>query len=220
VFKHKLNLTYLLKMKLTAHFTALAISTLLVACGTSTEKNTENAENSSEAVINYNVSTEESNVNWLGEVAGVYGHDGDVKIATGNVTVEGGQITAGNITIDMTSISPANPEQYTDEDGKRASDLKAHLSTGDFFLVDQFPTATFTVKSHQGDKLVGDLTIRGNTSEETATITSMEATEQGMKAQAKLVFDRQKYDVAWVHFMKDMILSDDIQLTISIVGKP
>ena len=86
--------------------------------------------------------------------------------------------------------------------------------------MDQFPTATFTVKSQQGDKLVGDLTIRGKTNEETATITTMETTEQGMKAEAKLVFNRQKYDVAWVHFMKDMILSDDIQLTITLVGKP
>jgi polyisoprenoid-binding protein YceI len=119
----------------------------------------------------------------------------------------------------MTSIEPANPDQYTDEDGKRATDLKAHLSTGDFFLVDQFPTATFTVKSQQGDKLIGDLTIRGNTNEETATITAMEVTEQGVKVQAKLVFNRQKYDVAWVHFMKDMILSDDIQLNIEIVGR-
>ncbi len=207
-------------MKLVQHFIALAIATLLFACGSSSENKTENNEKGSETAISYRISSQESSVNWLGEVAGVYGHDGSINIAGGNVTVEGGQITAGTVTIDMTSIEPANPDQYADEDGKRASDLKAHLSTGDFFLVDEFPTATFTVKSHNGDKLVGDLTIRGNTNEETATITSMEATEQGMNAQAKLVFDRQKYDVAWVHFMKDMILSDDIQLDITLVGQP
>lgn len=207
-------------MKLVQHFITLAIATLLFACGSSSENKTENNENGSETAISYSISPQESSVNWLGEVAGVYGHDGSINIGDGNVTVEGGQITAGTVTIDMTSIEPANPDQYADEDGKRASDLKAHLSTGDFFLVNEFPTATFTVKSHNGDKLVGDLTIRGNTNEETATITSMEATEQGMNAQAKLVFDRQKYDVAWVHFMKDMILSDDIQLDITIVGKP
>ena len=48
----------------------------------------------------------------------------------------------------------------------------------------------------------------------------MEATPEGLKAEAKLVFDRQKYDVAWIHFMKDMILSDDIQINISLSGKP
>ncbi len=206
-------------MRLTPHFTALAISTLLFACGAPSENKTETSDNTA-TPVSYTISPEESTVTWKGEVAGVYGHDGTIKIAEGNVTVAGDQITAGTITINMTSIEPANPEQYTDEDGKRASDLKAHLSTGDFFLVEEFPTATFTVKSHQGDKLVGDLTIRGNTHEETATVSAIEATEQGMSAQAKLVFDRQKYDVAWVHFMRDMILSDDIQITIAIVGKP
>ena len=210
-------------MRLATQFTALAISTLLFACGKPSENNTESTESGetdAATAVSYTISPEASTVTWLGEVAGVYGHDGNIKITDGNVTVEGSQITAGNVTIDMTSIEPANPDQYADEDGKRASDLKGHLSTGDFFLVDEFPTATFVVKSHQGDQLVGDLTIRGNTNEETATITSMEATAEGMTAQAKLVFNRQKYDVAWVHFMKDMILSDDIQLTIALVGKP
>ncbi len=207
-------------MRLSSHFTALAISSLLFACGKPSENKTETTENDAATSVSYKISPQESTVTWLGEVAGVYGHDGTIKITEGNVTVEGSQITAGSVTIDMTSIAPANPDQYKDEDGKRASDLKAHLSTGDFFLVNEFPTATFTVKSHQGDKLVGDLTIRGNTNEATATITAMEAMEQGMTAQVKLVFDRQKYDVAWVHFMKDMVLSDDIQLNISLTGKP
>jgi polyisoprenoid-binding protein YceI len=200
-------------------FGASALIALVSACGNSNQGASESTSTNESTTTTYKIATEETVVNWLGEVAGVYGHDGTIKVSEGNVTVQGSQITGGNITIDMTSIEPANPEQYADEDGKRASDLKAHLSTGDFFLVDQYPTATFTIKSHQGDKLVGDLTIRGNKNEETATITSMEVTDQGLKAQAKLVFDRQKYDVAWVHFMKDMILSDDIQLDITIVGK-
>ena len=210
-------------MRLVQNFAALALSTLFYACGSPSENKTEtneNNENGADAPVSYTISTQESNVTWLGEVAGVYGHDGPINISAGNVTVEDARITSGTVTIDMTSITPANPENYADEDGKRASDLKSHLSTGDFFLVEEYPTATFTIKSQEGDKLVGDLTIRGKTNEETATITSMEATEQGMTAAAELVFNRQKYDVAWVHFMKDMILSDDIQLNIAIVGKP
>jgi polyisoprenoid-binding protein YceI len=210
-------------MRLFTNLTALAFSTLLFACGNTNETKeagSESTENGTKSTISYKIAPQESTINWLGEVAGVYGHDGTISIAEGNVTVQNAQIATGSITIDMTSITPANPENYADEDGKRASDLKSHLSTGDFFLVEEYPTATFTIKSQEGDKLVGDLTIRGKTNEETATITSMEATEQGMTAAAKLVFNRQKYDVAWVHFMKDMILSDDIQLTISIVGKP
>ena len=86
--------------------------------------------------------------------------------------------------------------------------------------LDEYPTATFVVKSQEGDKLIGDLTIRGKTNEETATINALEATPEGVKADVKLVFNRQKYDVAWVHFMKDMILSDDIQINVTLTGKP
>ncbi len=207
-------------MKITAQLTTLAIAMILFACGTSSEKNTENSENGTKEAISYKFTPDESTVNWRGEVAGVYGHDGIIRISEGSATVQDGQVTGGNITIDMTSIEPVNPEAYADEDGKRASDLKAHLSTGDFFLVEEYPTATFVVKSHEGDKLIGDLTIRGKTNEETATINSLEATAEGVKLDAKLVFNRQQYDVAWVHFMKDMILSDDIQLNITLTGKP
>lgn len=212
-----------INMKITTQLTALATATILFACGPSSDKSTEtteNTENSTGTAVSYKIAPAESTVTWKGEVAGVYGHDGAVTISEGNATVQDGKITAGTITIDMTTIEPANPETYADEDGKRASDLKAHLSTGDFFLVEEFPTATFVVKSHEGDKLIGDLTVRGKTNEETATITSLEATAEGMKLNANLVFDRQKYDVAWVHFMKDMVLADAIQLNISLTGKP
>ncbi len=207
-------------MKITTQLTALAIASILYACGPPSEKNTENTETGTETAVSYTITPQESTVTWRGEVAGVYGHDGAITINEGSATVQDGKITAGTITIDMTSIEPANPETYANEDGKRASDLKAHLSTGDFFLVEEFPTATFVVKSHEGDKLTGDLTIRGKTNEETATVDTLEATAEGMKLEAKLVFNRQKYDVAWVHFMQDMILSNDIQLNISLTGKP
>ena len=50
----------------------------------------------------------------------------------------------------------------------RNENRNKHLLTGDFFLAEQFPTATFTSKSWKksGDKtysVAGDLTIRGQT---------------------------------------------------------
>jgi len=40
-----------------------------------------------------------------------------------------------------------------------------------------------------------------------------------MTANGTLVFDRQKYDVAWEHFLEDTVLSDDITLEITLVAK-
>ena len=195
----------------------LAMTAILASCGTSGKTNTE-AENTTTTApeVTYSVDPAASVVAWRGEVAGVYGHDGVISIAEGTVTASGNTITGGKVVIDMTTIQPDNPESYKDEDGSRASDLVAHLSTGDFFLTETYPTATFVIKSQEGNNLIGDLTVRGITKEETATITSMVATPEGLSANATLVFNRQDYKVSWVHFMKDMVLSDDISLNISI----
>ena len=43
--------------------------------------------------------------------------------------------------------------------------MVGHLSNGDFFLVEEYPTATFAIKSMADGVITGDLTIRGNTKE-------------------------------------------------------
>ncbi len=194
---------------------------VLTSCGGGAKTSSENgAEVASAegAEITYAVNTSASEVSWKGEVAGVYGHNGVINIAEASVTAKGNTITGGKVVIDMTSIQPVDTAAYT-ASGKTPQDLVDHLTTGDFFLVEEYPTATFVIKSHTGNKLVGDLTIRGNTNEEEATITSLEVTDNGLTAKADLVFDRQKYEVAWVHYMKDMILSDDITIGISLSAK-
>lgn len=64
--------------------------------------------------------------------------------------------------------------------------------------------------------MTGDLTIRGKTKEETMELSSMEVTDGGLSAEGVLVFNRQDYDVKWVHFMKDMVLADNIEIKVSI----
>lgn len=198
-------------------FLVISIMAVISSCGSG--KKAAEAEATSEPVedaeVAYTVDAAASEVAWKGEVAGVYGHNGVINIAEGVVSAKGSTITGGSLVIDMTSIQPLDTASYT-ANGKVPQDLVDHLSTGDFFMTEEFPTATFVIKSHVGDKLIGDLTIRGNTKEEEATITSVEAAENGLSATADLVFNRQDYEVAWVHYMKDMILSDDITIGITI----
>ena len=93
------------------------------------------------------------------------------------------------------------------------------MSTKDFFQTDSFPTATFVITKVEGKTVKGNLTVKGKTNEETLNVESFENKDGVVTAAGKLVFNRQKYGVAWVHFMKDMILSDDIQLTIALTAK-
>lgn len=192
----------------------------MAACGSGGSADTSSDKVSDAVAVDYSVDKENSVVSWSGEVAGVYGHNGVIDISEGSISVIGDSIVGGKIVINMTTIQPRDSASYKDEDGRRASDLVGHLSTGDFFLVESFPTSSFIIKKHEGNKLIGDLTVRGITKEETATITSIENGPEGFKATADLVFDRQDYKVSWVHFMKDMVLSDDIKIGLEIYAKP
>ena len=197
----------------------------LVSCGGNhadeshaTEDHAAHAEGHDEAVTeeNYSVDVAASTVHWKGEVAGVYGHEGVIALKSGSHTVKGDQITGGEFVVDMTTITPQD-SGYSEENPP--SKLVGHLGTDDFFAIDKHPTSKFVVTSATDKEIKGTLTVRGKSNEETVQISSMEVTENGVKATGKLVFDRQKYDVAWVHYMKDMVLSDDITLDLEIVAK-
>lgn len=202
------------------NYIGLIALTIFTACtgGQKSDKE-EKATVGETKEVTYKIDSDASTVTWLGEVAGVYGHKGLIDIKEGAITASGNQIESGKVVIDMTTIAPTDSASYKDEDGRRASDLVGHLSTGDFFLVEEYPTATFVIKSHKGDALIGDLTIRGITKEVTAKLTSIETTAEGLKGSAELVFNRQDFKVSWVHFMKDMILSDDIKVNLDIQAK-
>ncbi len=49
-----------------------------------------------------------------------------------------------------------------------------HLKSGDFFGTDEFDKITFVTKSITENKVVGDLTIKGITNEETFNVNSTE----------------------------------------------
>ncbi|UXP31542.1 YceI family protein [Reichenbachiella agarivorans] len=199
---------------------AIILALLVAACGgkKTTEETTETETETVATEATYKVDTASSTVAWSGEVAGVYGHNGVIEITEGMISTKGDTITGGKVVIDMTTIQPLDSASYSEE--HPASDLVNHLSTGDFFLVETYPTSSFVIKSQLGSELTGDLTVRGITKEEKATITSLVVTPEGLTATADLVFNRQDYEVSWVHYMQDMILSDDIKIKLNIVAKP
>ena len=67
------------------------------------------------------------------------------------VVAEGGEDLAFTATLKTESVSTSNP------------DRDAHLKSADFFDVENNPTITFRSTELKGDKLHGDLTIRGTT---------------------------------------------------------
>ncbi|MEX2596891.1 MAG: YceI family protein [Salibacteraceae bacterium] len=204
--------------------TAITTTIALSACGggekksetaktDTTEESTEKAE-----IATWKVDEATSNVRWEGGTAGakVYSHFGTIAIQEGSVKTEGDELIAGSFSIDMTTINPKD-ENYSEEN--TPADLVGHLASDEFFAIEEYPMAMFNVKSVEDGKVIGDLTIRGKTHEEAIEIKSMNIEGDNMTAKGQLVFDRQKYDVKWEHYLQDVVLADDITLDIELNAK-
>lgn len=163
----------------------------------------------------YNIDTEASTVSWKGSVLGVYHHTGTVGLNPSQISTENGAITGGEFTVDLTNIVTTDSNYKKEEERAK---LVGHLQTAEFFNTAEHPTATFKITSVEGSTLTGDLTIRGITMEEKVENVSFTEENGTLNATGDLTFDRQKYDVKW-NFLKDMTLSDDIELKISLTGK-
>jgi polyisoprenoid-binding protein YceI len=205
---------------------------LFAACGGNTEdaagtdeaaEQTENTADAGEKPSGtYTLSPEESKLIWAGsmlKVGGVslYGHEGTINVQKGMIDVKEGEITGGTIVVDMQTITPTD-DQYNPEEGSTKEKLVGHLSSDDFFAVEEYPTATFEITGMQDNKIMGNMTIRGETHEEIIedVKTSMEGGK--MKAKGTMVIDRQKYNVAFKMPAEDKILSDDIELKFEIMA--
>lgn len=210
-------------MKLKA-LAAVAVSTLVLAsCSEAPKQAEETTNENTQEVATVEVATykaeEKSKVNWRGEVAGVYGHDGYVHLDNGTLEMKGNEIIGGTFVVDMTNIIPTDSSSSSYQSDEDIAKLVGHLSTEDFFHTGEHPTSTFVITSVNGNEVKGNLTVRGNTNEETMNIENLEVKGDEVFMTGKMVFNRQNYDVSWVHFMKDMILSDDIAITYSLVAK-
>ncbi|MBT3301362.1 MAG: YceI family protein [Bacteroidetes bacterium] len=214
----------------TKHLTfvlAIAIAFVVASCNNKTDEATHNHEDGTSheghdhatavEAISYAISLENSKASWSGNMIGVYSHEGDLLFSEGELSLADGKVTAGSFTVDMTTMITTDADALY----KMASreDLIGHLSNDDFFSVATYPTASFVVKSHEGSNIVGDLTIKGVTNEETLTDVVITENEGTISASGNLVFDRQVYNVSYKHTMSDMVLSDDIKLSIVVEAK-
>lgn len=216
-------------MKIRNYFLMLAIAGVLASCGgeTKTETTTTPEPTQEEVVetpttpegeeVTLIADVEQSNVRWEGNMTGAksYSHFGNIAIQEGTISVIGDQITGGNFVIDMKTINPTDKAYSGDHTPEK---LVGHLSTGDFFLVEEYPTASFTIKSVEGNVVHGDLTIRGITKPETIDIENITNNNDTVTATGKMVFDRQEFEVAYQNAAKDLILADDIALDITLVA--
>lgn len=137
----------------------------------------------------------------------------DVTIVTAPEDADG--INSIDATIDLASVNTNQPQR------------DAHLRTSDFFLVEEYPVATFhsTGGTWEGDNftIVGDLTLRGVTREVTLTGELGGVTTDGQGntragASASTTINRHDFGVSWNAAIEagGLTLGDDVKIDIDI----
>jgi polyisoprenoid-binding protein YceI len=143
------------------------------------------------------VDTKASKIHWLAKkVTGQ--HEGTIGLTSGSLVSDGKTVTGGDFVIDMKAIVCTD---ITDAEYNKK--FIGHISTGDFFEVEKFPTSTFKITKVAGGNITGDLTMKGVTKSITfpakvtmvagkATATAsipVDRTDFGVKYNSKKFFD-------------------------------
>jgi polyisoprenoid-binding protein YceI len=163
------------------------------------------------------VNTASSSVAWYAEkVTGK--HNGTVGISAGALNVNGNKLVGGNFTIDLKSIKDLDIA-----DAGYNQKFIGHISSGDFFEVEKFPTATFVITKIAGNQVTGNLTIKGITK---SISFPAEISVKGGKvaARASITIDRTDYNIKYgskkfFDSIGDKAIFDDFKLDISLISE-
>ena len=140
-------------LKTSGLFVATAL--VLASCGNNRETvETTEAQEVGEAVgETLQINTSTSEVTWRGyKPTGQ--HYGIIPITSGEVTVDGNEVTGGKFVFDITKLEVHDLEAGSDNHGK----LTGHLQSEDFFDASNHPEATFEITAIEafaaGDSVV------------------------------------------------------------------
>lgn len=165
----------------------------------------------------FNIAVAQSNIDWIGrKVTGA--HNGTINIKEGELSLAAGQITGGSFIIDTSSIKildisdPATNAQFA-----------GHLASDDFFSIDQYPEAYFEITAVHGNRVDGDLTIKGIThpiSFDAVVVLDGNV----LTASGKTVIDRTKYGIKFrsgnfFQNLGDTLIYNDFELNVSLTAK-
>lgn len=201
----------------------IAGSLILSSCGSDAVETTDakkEAEATAESVT-YKVDGKSSELQWWGKKL-AYGHTGLIDIKSGELSVEGENITAGNFVIDMNTIR----ETGEDVDPEKAEQLAGHLMSPDFFDAAAFPTSTFEITGVKGEKgkyeISGNLTIKG-ISKNITFPADVKIDGDNLTAEADVTINRNDWGVSYGSGVSgavaDQAIADDIEFRMKIVAK-
>lgn len=179
--------------------------------------------------VTYNVSVEESTINWKGfKPTGT--HTGTIAIQEGTMSTNADGLESGSFVIDMKSI---NVTDLAAGEGKE--NLEAHLmgtvegKEGDFFNVNQFPTANFVITGIKATengmaKLSGNLTLKGKTQNVSFPVSVYDEGDKMTLKSDSFTIDRTKWGITYgsksfFDNLGDKFINDEMELQILVIAK-
>lgn len=213
-------------MSVVALIIAPMIAIETTSTGTTNEENQSTESVSLTPVVpangTYSVISEESSLVWTGKKP-IEEHNGNIKVAAGELVIENGSISGGNFQVDMNSITCADIA-----DAEKNADMVGHLKDEDFFSSDKFPQATLTLISSEKKEgnlyeAKGNLTIKGITHEILFPVT-LEINNGMVNAQADINFDRTLWDIKYQSktfdaSLGDKFILDEVNIKVKLVAK-
>jgi polyisoprenoid-binding protein YceI len=222
------------------YFKSIAIAiigfSLLIACSRPEGERVDAEEakdvNNEAVGMEYIVETQASIVHWHGsKPTGT--HDGTVKLKEGKLMVENGKITGGEFVIDLNTI--VNDDL---EDPEMNQKLVGHLKSEDFFYVEKYPVAVFTItevkeapapaKEEGGMATTHSITGNLKMKEQVKSITfpaKVTISDNSIDAETiQFVINRTDWNVNYgsksiFDDLKDNFIHDDMGLKIKLVAK-
>lgn len=160
----------------------------------------------------YPLNTQQSTIEWKGSYAFLFSsHSGTVRFKNGTLRTHDGNITGGQFTVDMTTIS--------NEEYEKGVGPVAHLRNSDFFYVEQYPEASLVFtsveyfKNENIHKILAALTIKGITQTITFWATVQEATKT---METRFIIDRTLWGITYNNKLKNDAISDAIELIVKL----
>lgn len=170
--------------------------------------------------LEFDIDTSQSIIHWKCD-----NHRGTLKIKEGSISVKKGKIVGGNFIIHMESI-----ENDDIENTLMRKTLENILKSEEFFDVEQYPTAEFTLtnseeKSGGGYWIAGDLTLIGKT-RRICFNSNISLGKSLLEAETeKFSIDRTKWGITtyspdYAKSDASFIVSNNIYFTIHLVAEP
>lgn len=224
-------------MKKVGFVLSAAAVVLLGACGGGAAEAGKKGDEATAGAgaVTYTVDAAKSTLEWKGSALfGLKSHNGTVAIKEGELSADGGKLTAGSVTMDMTGIKVSD---LTKETG--AEKLVGHFGAPDLFDIKKFPTASFSVvkieEKAEGENthmVTGNLTLKDSTKSITFPA-KVSVTGDNVTATGKVTINRLDWGVSYdgdkqnteksavekmIKEQKGAVVDKNIDLTLNIVA--